>query len=551
MGDARAKMITSGPTAKSAMMSEAPAGSARVLYKAVVVEYLNDPSVFTPEYLEQTYGGISDSGDEEENSLPNLENTPFLAGAPRNSCIVRVISGGVDKQKAPILAYPFFPPHMCFPAKPGEQVWLISEKPDSLGELPLWICRVPENLQIDDINFTHGDRKLGEETSQTTSEKLESQEEDSENKIPKFPNGGASAGSTSLKPELGNNEETPFEEQENSYDVIVSNSKSYLDFTPEQVPRLTKRPGDLVFQGSNNTAIILGEDRGWGPDSDPPEAEFSNASAPYDPNILQKGTIDIVAGRGRWTKDGEITPTDTSTIGDDPKNTQPRLIKNARKDEVSYVEVDKNPGINNIDPVIPEGDPDLIRDCSRIYVSMKTSGDQNFGISNTNVEDSMATGFDAAIEDADDAPYVVIKSDEVRLIARKDEDNDINGSIRIVKQGTKNDDLAAIVLLPDGTIQISGSKIYLGRSTSDDGVGGGPGEGKSQPYVKYQELEDLWNAFMDEMSEFCDTLLTHTTPGYGAPSIQLNDAATTLKTNIESTHKPDIENVKSERIFGE
>ena len=163
----------------------------------------------------------------------------------------------------------------------------------------------------------------------------------------------------------------------------------------------------------------------------------------------------------------------------------------------------------------------------------------------------MPSPFEAEINDVDDVPFVVVKSDEVRIIARKDEDNDINGSLRIIKQGAKDDDLAAIVLLPDGTIQISGSKIYLGRPTADGGAGNGPGEGESQPYVKYQELEDLWNSFMDELSSFCDTVLTHTTPGYGAPSPQLNSAATTLKSAISATHKPNISTVKSERIFGE
>ena len=145
----------------------------------------------------------------------------------------------------------------------------------------------------------------------------------------------------------------------------------------------------------------------------------------------------------------------------------------------------------------------------------------------------------------------VVPSDEVRIVATKNEDKDVNGSIRIIKQGTKDDDLATITLLPDGVIQISGNKIYLGRSTDDGGVGGGPAAGESQPYVKYQELEDLWSAFMDEISSFCDTLNTHTTPGYGAPSPQILQAAATLKANIASTHKPDISNVQSERIFGE
>ena len=56
---------------------------------------------------------------------------------------------------------------------------------------------------------------------------------------------------------------------------------------------------------------------------------------------------------------------------------------------------------------------------------------------------------------------------------------------------------------------------------------------------------------MDALTAFCDTVLTHTTPGYGAPSIQLNQAVTELKTQIESSLKGSISNVQSERIFGE
>ena len=550
MGDARAKMGTPGSDVKGAMMGSS-SGSGRVLYKAVVVEYLNDLSIYTPEYLATTFGSEIEDEENDPNAALRVSNPQFLASVPRNACIVRPVSAGYDKAQKPILSYPFFPPHMCFPTKPGEQVWLIAETPTSIGELPMWMFRVPSTLQVDDINFTHDDRKLNTATSLTTSEKLEGSEEDG-SPIPGFPNGtGRSASETSLKPELGNNKETEFADQDNSYDVIVANSVSYTNFTPEEVPRLTKRPGDLIFQGSNNTAIILGEDRGWNPEEDPTSAEASNATIGYEDLPGFKGTVDIVVGRGRFFADELIAETTADATGDDPEFTQPRLVANERKDGVSYIEVDKNPAANQLDPVPPEGDPDFVRDCSRVYVSMKTSGDKNFGISNTAVSDSMATGIDSAIEDIDDSPYVVLKSDEVRIIATKNEDNDINGSIRIVKQGTKDDDLATITILPDGVIQISGSKIYLGRSTDDGGVGGGPAAGESQPYVKYQELEDLWNAFMDEMSSFCDTLNTHTTPGYGAPSPQILSAAATLKANIASSHKPDIANVQSERIFGE
>jgi len=108
-------------------------------------------------------------------------------------------------------------------------------------------------------------------------------------------------------------------------------------------------------------------------------------------------------------------------------------------------------------------------------------------------------------------------------------------------------------MLSDGTIQISGSKIFLGRHPDDGGLGednSGPGDGSSQPYVKYQQLEDLLNATMSNIQSFCDTVLTHVTPGYGAPSPQLNNAVATLKADM-SSRMGEIENLKSERIFGE
>jgi len=539
-------VINKGSTPGTDTQSSSGGGSggSKSLYKGVIVEFLNDPSKYTDASLQEKYGIVEGVELSEEEQLKKVANPDMLLGAPRNSCIIRIVSNGADKQSGPVVAYPFFPPHFCFPAKPGEQVWIMAEDSASLSKMPYWLCRIPESNFVDDVNYTHSDRKNITKSELSTSEKLEAQSTTNENTIPTFPNGDdKSASDVSLRTE-GDVKELPFEEQDNSYDVLVSNSESYSDFQPEIVPRLTKRPGDTVLQGSNNTAIILGEDRGWVYGESATSAENSNAVKSESKDFC--GTIDLVAGRGRFLPSTETTK---SSIGENPSETAPRLIANERLDGVSYIENDKNPEANDLSLYPPEGDPDLTRDSSRAYISMKTNGDKNFGISQES--QTMATGIDSSIEDVDDSPYVVLKSDEVRIIARKDNENSINGSIRIVKQGSTSDDLATVVLLPDGTIQISGNKIYLGRSTTDGGAGGGPGAGESQPYVKYQDLENLWSAFMDEMSAFCDKVLTHTTPGYGAPSIQLNDAATALKSAIEATHKPDIATVKSERIFGE
>ena len=164
-----------------------------------------------------------------------------------------------------------------------------------------------------------------------------------------------------------------------------------------------------------------------------------------------------------------------------------------------------------------------------------------------------------------DRAAAVIKSDEIRLVARKigeksptesaqpvepNKSEPFNGSIRIIKEGDKKEDSASIYLLPDGTIQISGSKILLGRAKEDDGAAPADGPGGSQPYIMYHELETLWNDLMAEIDKFATTAVGNTTPGFGSPSPQVTQAATELKAAI-GTLKPRITEVKSKRIFGE
>ena len=107
-------------------------------------------------------------------------------------------------------------------------------------------------------------------------------------------------------------------------------------------------------------------------------------------------------------------------------------------------------------------------------------------------------------------------------------------------------------MLPDGTVHISGKEIHIGRSSTDGGLGEGDSDapGTSQPYVKYKQLEELLKAIIADVKSFCDTVNTHTTPGYGAPSIQINQAVSALKSAME-TRESEIPNIRSKRIFGE
>jgi hypothetical protein len=59
---------------------------------------------------------------------------------------------------------------------------------------------------------------------------------------------------------------------------------------------------------------------------------------------------------------------------------------------------------------------------------------------------------------------------------------------------------------------------------------------------------------MQDIMTFCDTLKTHTTPGYGAPSPQINIAAEALKTSIQSrklAFDSSALDINSKSVFGE
>jgi len=517
--------------------------------RGIVCEVIGDPSRLNDQeilFFSQRLSGGSD----------------VLKRAPRNSIIVQPIAGAGSSVSAErVLCYSFFPPHFCMPIKPGEQCWFMMENPGTTASHGYWISRVSEPDFVDDINFTHSDRRfelyVDKGLPQTSANFLGDPEGEQRNPYDGLKDEGKIPGPPSFNngplddedsdPTLPQNPNEP-----NPFDKIAIDSLSIKSFRFEAVPRYTKRIGDLVIQGSNNALICLGQDRGWNKEKRPDNAQNSNsysdvnsAGLPIDPIPNYCGTIDIVAGRGRFYK-GETLNADSQVV----KDTQPRVIINSR----NAFEVDKNSASYTKDPIRSsiasnredrpqEGDPDLVSDASRIYVSMNTNGDKNFSIS----PEFIIPPFEGELPAVSGSPFIVLKSDEVRIIARKDpERGNINGSIRIIKEGDANVDTASIYLMPTGTVQISGSKIYLGMPD----MGQGPGEKRSEPYIKYSSLERLLQQTYDNIDQFCQKLLTHTTPGYGSPSLQINQGAVELQLQI-AQRKQEIQSLKSVRVFGE
>jgi hypothetical protein len=517
-------------------------GSTLTLLRGIVIETLCDPSLRL---------------DEAPESLVNDLNKYLYKVAPRNSIICRLTTDGSSGSSTEdLVCFPFWSSHFSLPVKTGEQVWIIKENPglDKKSVRHYWLSRVPGEIEYEDPNFTSFTRNI--------QKVLTSSVEPSDKRIVGFPN-------------IDSEEKTALlDGEDDAIEAVIKKSVEIDQVVFEPIPRLTKRPGDLVLQGSNNTSMTFGSNnRGFTLDERPKENTTSSTATKPDE---KSGTIDIVAGRGRYfevaddeikksRKKKEVVENENSTkpfvvktplgfeTDKDPQETQERDSESDASVE-GYAPAD----LGNLKSNPSEGDPDFVVDASRVYVSEKTDIDNKLGL-----DKIVAKGFAADYSPVEASPCIAVKSDNIRIVARHlpntpydpeilpPKFENVKGTIRIVKEGDPDTDLAAIYIEADGTIQISGSKIFLGRQKADGGAGNGPGDGEAQPYVKYQELEDLWKDTMKELDKFCQTLMTHVTPGFGAPSPQVTQAATDLKSAIASKLKGDIANVKSERIFGE
>lgn len=532
------------------------------------------------------------------------------------------ISGLIDAEESLEslrVYYPFFSSHLCLPVKPGESVWTFTDENTGVR---YWVTRVSQPLPAEDPNFTHRERRCepvrqppvnvlvpdgGKQKVKTTFEEGHDLDGDGEvDFISKFPSFQLHAHYEKrdtnrvliLKDGQFQKNEKFFEdivdpkktntlfsnltfslisdagneniiESRSVYDYIYQKNTQRELVSYEPVPRMNKRPGDLVLQGSNNSSITLGTERGW-TTSARPEGSQSNVR-PLSGSYLEegdeivplennRGVVDIVAGRGRISRDLALTTDDTADFeGIDPTGTtQPRLIRNTR----GILETNKNPGLDtNIvspDPAKEEsghvihpdeGDPDFLHDASRVYVSMKSNPDELlFGAPEADVDpletattpypdipevddDSNASHI---VQQVFDSSSIIVKSDEVRIVARHKAENvplegspPINGSIKIHKEGVldsrEGEGSATIMMQPDGTVMINGPKIVIGSGAhaEADGHGGGQqlvlGVGATEPLV-------LGNELKTKLEELIDAIKAITVPTPAGPSGTPNNA---------------------------
>jgi hypothetical protein len=476
-----------------------------VFYRGMVVDIINSVSGLT----------IRNKSIED---YQKLINTPNLKSFPRNAIVVKQISEGASKiSNNEIICYPFFSSHFSMPLKPGECVWFVFENPDNQGPIAFWLSRVTEPGHVEDLNFTHFPRSYRQaptEAEPGTAARSEG--------VP------AKSDTTQTYSWISATND-PNEQTE-----TIAFAEKVHRFEP--VPRYNKRPGDLIIQGSNNSLIMLGEERGHYNESAFDIKESANQTK-IPPGLA---AIDIVVGRGKMA----------ATSG--------AVITN----ELNLKETDKRQ-----DPQT-EGDPHFPTDASRLYLTANSADIFSLYHPDTLLQIQLPStiGMEEYFK-ARAGSFFVGKADNLRLVARH------SGDIRIIKEPKPGDiDGAAIILHASGSLQACGKRIQL-SSYNTDGAG-------IEPYVRYSGLVTLIKKMIDDytsiasdINDFCisfnsaipqiATLTTATGPvTNGAPLVALlTSAAAQLqaKATIMMAQKDflgfeidtDFDNIKSDIVFAE
>lgn len=417
-------------------------------YRFVVLETIFDPTIIDAKkiaYFEHVL---------------QVSNIQFASVLPRNAIIARRVLDGRSAASEPAMfLFPMLPPNISLPCQPGEHVWVMFEHPGGKKtDLGYWLCRIVEPGFVEDVNHTHPPRANDTSFNPSTKDVYDGTSK------PKyeFANG--------MRDEYQGERYTIAESatipgDDKEYERLLTNTDGSKLMVYEPVPRYRKRPGEIVFEGTNNSLVIIGRDRTGAVASYVEHAERGKvvSSIPItDDQEPGAGSIDLVAGRGQTA----------DTAGNEVENSlNRREIAKARHELVDH-----------------EGDTDFFNDRSRVYVAQRTKIDTKTGLNRINGElgrgpyqgkPSSGGPERSEIRDTDKGDGgILIKSDKVRLIARSDVEIVVTGYSGRDAQGRlleeiNTDEYAVVALKSNGDIVFRPSKkgyIKLGDDSADRAV---------------------------------------------------------------------------------
>lgn len=381
MAEGRGRQATSARSALDGSRADNP-----LFQRYVIIDVIFDPQIIDAtkiEYWEHTIG---------------VTNIKYAIAAPRNAVIAQRVQNNIaSPAEQPMVLYPFFPPSLSLPCKPGEHVWVMFEDPSGTQrDLGYWMSRIVTAGFAEDVNHTHAHRIHDPAFFPGIKEQFD----ESDKASYEFRNGSAAKqeGERYTVPQTAT-----LPGGDDGYHNLMSDSDGGKITHYESVPRYRKRPEETAIEGNNNTLIVLGRDRVGPVASYTLDEERGQVpKIPVDDNTEDgAGKIDLVVGRGQTT------------------------ITGGNKAENSLGK--KELGKSTKELVQREGDPDFGTDRSRVLIAQKTPVDTNFGLTafNKQFSDGSIQGFASNKTSITDDPShddgaIVIKTDRLRFIARSD-----------------------------------------------------------------------------------------------------------------------------------
>ena len=377
----------------------------------------------------------------------SIVNPEVLDSIPMNSLFCHIVDDNISRSNDNfVICYPFFPPHLSLPIKPGEYVWLVKETIKGNNHY-YWFCRKVSNLYVDDINYTNFERIPIVNEIKKEYEKN---------------NGGydISKEQLLLANNLNNDVKTNLFYPMSS---LMKESYSYKkEFTGEPVPRLSKDCGDFLIQGSNNAGIHLTTEKFLTNTND--NKIFTNANInkdTLDNRIPQSPAIDLFVGRKKESLNKIKNLKNVDFLTQDKLN----IVKNTSSDHrLEYFEIDKTADIllkNNFahSKEINDDINDALDVGARLYMSQNTKIDEIF---KTNFDNLPSLSGPSILSFSDNNRMIANNNNRiVSLLGQSFIDLDAEGNITI--KATKGG--AYISLKSDGSISIvpgENGLIYLG-----------------------------------------------------------------------------------------
>ena len=436
----------------------------------IVNDVISNPYTYLRKQIDEennqniTVGDVLSGRKKTKNINIGIKNKELVDTAPINSIIAQIIDPGSSSKDGalPVLCYPFFPPHISLPLKPGEYVWLI-ECDVKGSKMYYWMCRQVGTIHVDDLNFTNMERLMASGIAFDRYVKSEKTKKPSDELLER---------ASTL-----NKAENKLSNSNLNFDKLFSNSNAFRsEFTGEPVPRMVKDCADLLLQGSNNSGIHLTTEK------------FSNLNDINVDTSVLSGKVD--KNDSLHTRKPDMSAVDifvkrkksdldklSESSGDVERYDKINTVKNnCENDLYTFLENDKLAELRYKDDAVYDEElidnkSDAIDVGARMYLSHKCDVDNSFLINFNNLADNTKLGPSIVTYAQHNR---VIGDQDVRLVSRVGQsfiDLDEKGNI-ILKAAQGG---AYISLKTDGSIVIvpgANGLLYLG---------GEPGEAINVP----------------------------------------------------------------------